>query len=352
MGEIHVGSLMNRSVVTTGTETSLPELVHLIRDNRVPCVVVVEGARPVGVVTERDLVRVLGDMIDERCSKWIRSAEVMSTPPVIVEQSKPLFDALVLAQSYNITTLLVVDPNETLCGILSHADLAKAAKQIIEQQRQVIKQETRFETRRLREVNDQLKSLSTEDALLGIGNRRSMEVDLSYTHHCALRYKRPYSVVVYDPDCLDHYNQHYGQPAGDDVLKLVVEHIRHAVRKADRLYRYSDEKLLLLLPETGHRGACVTAERIAEDLAERNIPHAGNPFGVLTISGGVAAFDPAETAADDWRPVVDAALESLAQAKSGGRNRIGRAPAVTPDADAPAADPSEPVAPDATIRSS
>lgn len=343
MDELHVGSLMNRSVVTAGTETRLSELVHLMREHRIPSIVVVDASRPVGVVTERNLVRVLGEILDERRPQGVHAGQIMSSPPVVVEHGTPLFDALVLAQSHNTTTLVVVDRNEMLCGVLSHADMAKAYKQIIERQRQIIEQETGFETRRLQEVNEQLRSLSTEDALLGIGNRRSMEVDLNYTHQCAVRYGRAYSVAIYDLDCLNHYNNHYGRPAGDAVLQLAVEHIRHAVRRADRLYRYGGEELLLLLPETGFEGARVTAERIAHELAERNIPHAGSPLGVLTLSGGVATYDPATMEYDDWQAVVDQALQRLAQAKTSGRNRV--AVSFTPpagDADEPAVDPASP----------
>ncbi len=323
MKQITVAELMNRSVVSTTVDTVLAEVVHQMHRYRVSCMMVVEENRPIGIVTESDLVGMLGQLIDKRCSKMSQAEEFMTASPTVVQQDTTLFDALVVAQSRGIRHLPVVDDRGFLCGILSYTDLAKAYERLIEQQRKIIEKELDFETQRLREVNEQLKALSLEDALLGIGNRRSMEVDLNYTHSSAQRYHRPYSLVLYDVDCFKQYNDHYGYEAGDDALKVITEHIRCEIRKADRLYRYGGEELLLLLPETEYDGARITANRIVVGLAERNIPHAESPFGVLTMSGGVAS--PEHTDRDrDWRAVIELADRRLYHAKNNGRNQVGR----------------------------
>ncbi len=322
MQQVTVADLMNRSVVSTTTDTNLAEVVHQMDNYRVSCMLVVEENRPVGIVTERDCLKVLGRLIDKRCSKTIIVEDFMTSSPTVVEQNTPLFEALVIAQSRSIRHLPIVDDKGYLCGILSYTDLAKAYERIIEQQRKIIENELSFETRKLREVNEQLKALSLEDALLGIGNRRSMEVDLSYTHSSSQRYSRPYSLVLYDVDCFKQYNDYYGHTAGDDALKIITEHIRYEIRKADRLYRFGGEELLLLLPETEIQGANITANRIVAGLAERNIPHAASPFGVLTISGGVASTKQV-TKDSDWHSVVELADQHLYQAKRNGRNQVG-----------------------------
>ncbi|MBN1378205.1 MAG: GGDEF domain-containing protein [Gammaproteobacteria bacterium] len=326
MQHVTVADLMNRSVVSTTADTRLSEVVHQMHINKVSCMLVVEENRPVGIVTERDLVRMLGQLIDKRCSRTSLVQDFMTSSPTVVQQSTPIFDALVVTQSRSIRHLPIVDDKGFLCGILSYSDLARAYERIIEQQRKIIEKEMGFETQRLREVNDQLQSLSLEDALLGIGNRRSMEVDLSYTHSSAIRYKRPYSLILYDVDYFKQYNDHYGRRAGDDALKIITEHIRCEIRKADRLYRYGGEEILLLLPETELIGATITAKRIVHNLAERNIPHAQGPFGVLTMSGGVASPEDVEQD-KDWRAVVELADKRLSQAKMNGRNQVGEAAA-------------------------
>lgn len=319
-----VGNLMNRLPVLISPDSRLAEVVHQIRSQQVSCLVVVEGREPLGVVTERDLVRVLSEMLDGTASKSVCAGEFMSSPPVTVEENTALFDALVLTQSHNIRHLPVVDKAGLLAGLLSYSDLAHAWKHIIEQQHRIIEQEVRAETRLLREANEQLKQLSMEDGLLSIGNRRAMEVDLTYTHGAALRYERPYSIVLFDVDSFERYSEHYGREAGDDILKLVVEHIRCSIRKMDRLYRYGEEQLLLLLPETPGQGAEVLANRIIKDLADRNIPHAKSHLHVLTMSGGIGSLAANEEFPADWQAVVEQASRGLREAKNAGRNRICR----------------------------
>lgn len=321
MEQVIVGNLMEQSVVTVGTDATLAEAVHRLEEHDVSSIVVVEGKRPVGIVTERDLVQALGALIEERCTKRQPVSDFMSAPLVTVEQSTPLFEALVVVKSRKIRHLPVVDGEGLLRGILSYSGLARAYEHIIEQQREIIEQEHPDEAPQLSDVSRRLKSLSMEDALLGIGNRRSMGVDLTYTHSVAIRYRRPYSVVLYDIDHFGSYNEHYGTGAGDDALKLVTEHIRCAVRRGDRLYRYDGGRVLLLLPETEYRGAAITAERIAHELAERNVPHAKSPLGVLTLSGGVVSPDVADEVRFDWQTVVSAAERALADAKAAGCNR-------------------------------
>jgi diguanylate cyclase (GGDEF)-like protein len=322
MEKVTVADLMERSVVSVTAETRLAEVIHLMREYKVSCLLVIEESRPVGIVTESDLVRVLGRLIDGQCTKMSPVQDFMTTSPAVVQQTTPIFDALVLAKSRNIRHLPVVDDKGVLRGMLSYSDLAKGFERIVEQQRKIIEKELGSETKKLREANDQLKSLSMEDALLRIGNRRSMEVDLSYTHSLAVRYKRSYALVLYSADFFKQYNDQYGRQAGDDALKIITEHIRYEIRHADRIYRYGDEELLLLLPETELTGATITAERIVHNLAERNIPHAQSPIGILTISAGAAALENVEDE-KDWHAVVELARVRLHQAKINGGNQVG-----------------------------
>jgi diguanylate cyclase (GGDEF)-like protein len=76
-----------------------------------------------------------------------------------------------------------------------------------------------------------------------------------------------------DVDHFKLYNDHYGHPAGDDVLRKVGSFLKEAVRKGDRLYRYGGDELLLVLPETSREGAETLGQRIIRGLVEQAIPH-------------------------------------------------------------------------------
>ncbi len=321
--DVLVGGIMTHAVVTVREENMLADVVDKMKNAQISCIVVVDDEhKPVGIITERDLVRLLGEVLEDNSDANTKVSTFMSGPPIAVSATTPLFDALVLTQGRNIRHLPVVDDKGFLRGILSYTDLAHAYEHVIEKQRELIEKELGDKTSQLQQVNEQLKALSMEDALLGIGNRRAMEVDLAYTHNLASRYKRPYSVVLFDVDCFKLYNDHYGHQAGDEALRLVTEHLRCSIRKADRLFRYGGEELLLLLPETALEGAKVLSSRIVKELAERNIPHVKSSYNVLTMSAGIGSPSLHSDAAKDWQSIVLQADKGLYLAKENGRNCV------------------------------
>jgi diguanylate cyclase (GGDEF)-like protein len=144
---------------------------------------------------------------------------------------------------------------------------------------------------------------------------------LTYTHAAALRYQRPYAVVLFDVDYFKLYNDHYGHVSGDGALKDISRFLKDTVRKTDRVYRYGGEELLVLLPETTRGGANSLAHRMIYGIMDMKIPHEKNPLKIVTISGGVSGPD--EAAGDEpWHDVVQRADCALYRAKSEGRNRI------------------------------
>jgi diguanylate cyclase (GGDEF)-like protein len=136
---------------------------------------------------------------------------------------------------------------------------------------------------------------SVFDPELGIGSPEAMEVELQYAHSSATRYKRPYSIAIFDIDQFEEYSTHYGRRAAKLAHKLAAEHIRHSCRAADRIYRYSSGiPILLILPETPFEGAQILAKRIVQGFAARNIPNSKSHHGLLTLSGSITSYDPAQ----------------------------------------------------------
>jgi diguanylate cyclase (GGDEF)-like protein len=217
--------------------------------------------------------------------------------------------------------LPVTDAHGELVGLVTQTDLVSAHFRMLEAQTEILERAVETRTQELMEVNKRLRELSLEDPMLKIGNRRSMEVDLNYTHAAAMRYQRPYAVVLFDVDHFKLYNDHYGHVAGDDALKEISAYLKATLRSTDRAYRYGGEELLVLLPETSREGAKTLAQRMLYGIMDMKIPHEKNPIKIITISGGVSGRD--ETAGDEpWHDVVQRADCALYKAKSEGRNRV------------------------------
>ncbi len=303
--------------------TPLRTIIHTMQLNRHSCVVLGENDVPTGIITERDLVAVLQRILDEPGLVEEPVSGFMSTPPCTVEDKQTLFDALVIARADGVRHLPVVNSQQKLVGLITQTDLAQAHFQSIEQQQQRIEYAIRERTEHLVAANAELQSLSMEDGLLKIGNRRAMEVDMEHTHARSVRYDQPYTVVLLDVDYFKAFNDHYGHIAGDDALKQTAAVVRSLIRKSDRVYRYGGEELLLLLPDSNPGGAEILTQRILNQLHDNAIPHTKSPYGVVTMSAGIARSKTEQQEPfSDWRDIVHLADQRLYHAKESGRNRV------------------------------
>jgi diguanylate cyclase (GGDEF)-like protein len=321
MKEILVKSLMTTNVSCLPPDAPLRDAVRLMVKNRYSCVVVKQQQVPIGIVTERDLVKVLmKEKHDRDLSQPISS--FMSSPVLTLEQEEFLFDALVINRAEKIRHIPVVDSNGELVGLVTMSDLVNAHFHVTEMQSQLIEQTISSKTQVLQQLNDELQTLSMVDHLMQIGNRRAMEVDLSHTHSSAVRYNKTYSVLLLDVDYFKLYNDSYGHQMGDDALIRIAEVMKQAIRSPDRLYRYGGEELLIISPHTSLEKAVVVANKMITAVEDSAIPHNKSPFGHLTISCGCASIDLDQPEKPSrWEQLVKVADQALYQAKNEGRNR-------------------------------
>lgn len=311
-----LADLMTQEVFTLSPQALLSQAIELMVNHRISCVVIVDEDKPFGVVTERDIVKAVHHhcqathfMINQTVS------QVMSSPVISIHQAADMFAALVLTQTNDIRHLPVVDGRDHLVGLVTYTDLAHAYEHVVEVQRVAIEHAVQQKTAELKDVNEQLRALSMEDALMEIGNRRAMEVDLEFTHSTAVRYSRQYAVVLCDVDYFKKYNDQYGHSAGDQALKQVAGLIKQQIRRSDRVYRYGGEELLILLPETDLQGADILSQRLVQSVYDLKIVHQQSPLDTLTVSAGVAVNS------SSWMTTVEAADKALYEAKAAGRNQ-------------------------------
>ena len=169
----------------------------------------------------------------------------------------------------------------------------------------------------LRRQNEELERLSLTDGLTALANRRFLVQRLNEE---ALRYRRTkkeFSVLMADVDHFKQYNDTFGHPAGDEVLKRVARILQATTREVDCVARYGGEEFCVMLPETSATGAGILASRICERVAAAEFP--GQK---ITLSIGVASL-PGNGDTPD--AVIAAADEALYQAKREGRNRVVQA---------------------------
>lgn len=313
---------MSRDVDRVSTSASLAEVAALMGAHEHSCVLVCDAERPVGLISERDMVRALAAVLSgERAGT---AADLMSSPVVTIAAAEPIDEATRSMTAHRIRRLVAVDHDGNVAGLLSQSDLTRAHLARIEAHQTLLEARVAERTAELEAVNEQLETLSRIDPLMGIGNRRAMEEALAMAHQRATRYARSYSVMLLDIDHFKLYNDTYGHPRGDRVLRDVGAEIASAIRMLDTAYRYGGEEMLVLLPETGEDGARSVAERICRSVAALAIEHRRSPHGIVTLSAGLATSHPQpDGSAPGILDLLDAADRSLYGAKNAGRNRIG-----------------------------
>ena len=169
----------------------------------------------------------------------------------------------------------------------------------------------------LRKQNEELEQLSTTDSLTGLANHRSLMQTIEEQENRFRRDKRGFSVLVADVDHFKQYNDAFGHPAGDEVLKTVADIMRESVRSVDCVARYGGEEFVVLLPDTSAFDALEVAEHIRARVAAKVFT--GRK---ITLSIGVSEFP---TDGDNGEAVIAVADEALYQAKREGRDRAIRA---------------------------
>ena len=323
MKEIPITELMSHDVELVTPDTPLRTVIHNMRSRGHSCCLIGEHHSPAGIVTERDLVKAMKSLIDNPALADQPVSAYMTAPPHTVRSDQSLFDALVISHAEKVRHLPVVDDDDKLAGIVTHTDLAHAHFHVIELQRTLIDRAIRDGTEVLVVANRELESLSMEDALLGIGNRRAMEVDMEHTHSLSTRHQRSYVVALLDVDHFKTYNDHYGHMAGDTALQQVTAIILSGIRRSDRLYRYGGEEFLLLLPDTAATGARSLTRRLLEKLHSAGLEHIMSPCKVITVSAGLSEYRQSATSRQlAWKDIVRQADQALYQAKQKGRNRV------------------------------
>jgi diguanylate cyclase (GGDEF)-like protein len=170
----------------------------------------------------------------------------------------------------------------------------------------------------------ELAHLARHDPLTGLGNRRSLDEDLEVLHARSQRYGRRFAVAMCDIDRFKAYNDTHGHQAGDQALRAVAATIAQELRGGDSVYRYGGEEFLLILPEQTPDTAVIAVERVRSAVQRLAIPQpAAGLGGTLTLSAGIAAFDPDE--APTAEQLLQRADAALYRAKAAGRNQLALA---------------------------
>jgi len=172
------------------------------------------------------------------------------------------------------------------------------------------------------------------DGLTGAFNKRALDNFLLNL----LGHERPFetsAIVMFDIDHFKQFNDIYGHPVGDDVLRQLVKLIKEQIRGIDFLARYGGEEFMLIVPgidtkdekwkENILKRVNELRKKIAQEL-KTNVKDSKGEFlkENITASFGVMFMDDLTTVtnAEELKKVYNQVDERLYQAKRSGRNCV------------------------------
>jgi diguanylate cyclase (GGDEF)-like protein len=165
---------------------------------------------------------------------------------------------------------------------------------------------------------DEAQRAAAVDTMTGLSTYRVLRDRLAFEVERGKRSNEGFAVLFLDLDRFKEVNDRYGHEAGNDILRAVAGEIRNAVRASDVAARYGGDEFVVILTRTDLQGGARVAEALRAGI-EGVGRRLGYPAGLVTVSIGLAEFDPQQPSEGDLLVSADRALY---RAKAAGRNAV------------------------------
>jgi len=119
-----VSDILRKKLESVEERTSILEVAKKMKDRNVSSLVVVDtNGKPVGIVTERDIITKV--CINDVPTSTVISKEIMSTPLITIKGSSSTSTAAEMMIKNNVRHLLVIDDDNDRIGIITPLDLTR-----------------------------------------------------------------------------------------------------------------------------------------------------------------------------------------------------------------------------------
>ena len=176
------------------------------------------------------------------------------------------------------------------------------------------------ERKKLSKDNARLGRLADQDALTGLYNRRAFERILLDTLTLARQRGNVISIILADIDHFKNFNDAYGHPMGDLLLKDLGNVLTRNIRREDTAARVGGEEFVVILPGLQHEQVLGFGERLRRAIEEGNWSNKS-----MTVSLGAATYEFTSRRGSLKRvmkQMITEADQAMYQSKNTGRNRF------------------------------
>src|SRR5215469_17388737 len=132
-----VSDILRKKLESVEETTSIQEVAMKMKDRNVSSLVVVDtNGKPVGIVTERDIITKV--CINDVPTSKVISNEIMSTPLITIEGNSSTSTAAEMMIKNDVRHLLVIDDRNKPIGIITPLDLTRNQGSIADEDREAI----------------------------------------------------------------------------------------------------------------------------------------------------------------------------------------------------------------------
>jgi diguanylate cyclase (GGDEF)-like protein len=156
------------------------------------------------------------------------------------------------------------------------------------------------------------------DALTGLASYGALRDRLATEVARSKRTGEGFAVLFCDLDNLKQLNDRFGHDAGNEVLRAAAEEVTGLIRTTDLAARWGGDEFVVVLVGTELDGGRRVADKVRARVEEvgRRLRY---PEGLVTVSVGVASYNPADGEREDVWVAADGAMY---RAKAGGGNQV------------------------------
>ncbi|MGL4473805.1 MAG: diguanylate cyclase [Shewanella sp.] len=253
---------------------------------------------------------------------WLAIALAMSLAGIISRiQTRPLELISRCVTNKDTQNIKVEFTQHTPIEVISLYEQISLNQQELLAHQLALEEQVTIRTLELKQANDKLQQLATQDGLTQLSNRRHGEQLFIIAQEYCQRSQENLAVILLDLDHFKTVNDTYGHLAGDQCLRQVSVLLKqHFRRETDILARYGGEEFLIIL--SGYEQATLIAhlEHFREQIEQLSIHYGAEaPFKVTASIGGFNCAAKFGSALDKWLSIAD---ENLYQAKKQGRNQV------------------------------
>lgn len=119
----HVRDIMQKNVISIEYDKTVYDAACILKEKEISFLVIIKDEKPIGVISERDIVQKLA--AEDRKASSINIEDVMSKKFKWVTPETPIEDAVQKMLNNNIRRLIILDNDERLAGVITQTNLAE-----------------------------------------------------------------------------------------------------------------------------------------------------------------------------------------------------------------------------------